>query len=460
MSFIQVTGCKKFIEVDAPTTSVNAGNVFAEDANASAAVTGIYTKMANNYFSLNLSIIPELSADNLTLFDLSNVDYVSYYQNALVQDYPLSTTKFWTNIYPLIYIVNAAIEGLNQSKGITAQVKKRLLGEVYFLRGFYYFYLINLYGDVPLVLGTDYTINSRLPRSPINKVYEQILTDLNQARQLLDNNYVDASLLTNSSERVRPNKMAANAMLARTYLYMKRYSEAETSATEIINQTTQYSPFISIDNIFLKNSLETIWALQPVIADLNTAEANTYVLPNEGPNPYENSFYLSEQLITQFEIGDKRKINWTSSIMANDKTYQYATKYKVVRGTNDVTEYTIVLRLAEQYLIRSEARVEQNNLKDGAEDLNIIRERAGLTKTSATTQADLRNEILKERRVELFTEWGHRWMDLKRTGKIDEIMQLEAPLKGGEWQPFKSLYPLPLSDIQIDNLLIQNPGYN
>lgn len=455
-----MTGCKKFIEVDAPTTSVNAGNVYEEDVTASAAVTGIYAKMANNYFSLNMSIIPELSADNLTLFNLSNIDYLSYYQNTLTPDYPLSTTKFWTDIYPLIYITNAALEGLNKSKTLTTEVKNRLLGETYFLRGFYYFYLVNLYGDVPLILGTDYTLNSRYSRNSITDIYKQILADLNQAKVLLGNNYVDASLLNSTAERTRPNKMAVNAMLARVYLYLKRYQEAKAAATEVINYTALYSSSLPLDQMFLKNSMETIWSLQPVIADLNTAEANTYILPIEGPNPYENSFYLSNELMAQFEEGDQRKINWTSSVTAEGKVYQFSTKYKVVRGISDVSEYAIVLRLAEQYLIRSEAELEQNNLEGCKDDLNVIRQRAGLPKTSATTQTDLLNAVLKERRVELFTEWGHRWLDLKRTGKVDEIMQTATPLKGGEWNPFKALYPVPLSDIQIDNLLTQNPGYN
>ncbi|HEY4197438.1 MAG TPA: RagB/SusD family nutrient uptake outer membrane protein, partial [Mucilaginibacter sp.] len=117
-------------------------------------------------------------------------------------------------------------------------------------------------------------------------------------------------------------------------------------------------------------------------------------------------------------------------------------------------------RLAEQYLIRAEARSQEGNVSGAQSDLNVIRNRAGLANTTASTQTTLLTAILHERQVEMFTEWGHRWLDLKRTGTVDAVMSLVLPAKGGGgWNPNMALMPLPLGDLQADQNLTQNPGY-
>jgi hypothetical protein len=141
-------------------------------------------------------------------------------------------------------------------------------------------------------------------------------------------------------------------------------------------------------------------------------------------------------------------------------TLYYANKYKALGGAATVTEYPILMRFAEQYLIRAEARAQQNNLSGAATDLNTIRSRAGLTATTATTQTDMLNAVYHERQVELFTEWGHRWFDLKRTGNIDAVMTTVAPAKGTTWSSYKQLMPIPPSDILADPNIKQNQGYN
>jgi hypothetical protein len=98
----------------------------------------------------------------------------------------------------------------------------------------------------------------------------------------------------------------------------------------------------------------------------------------------------------------------------------------------------------------------QNNLDGSLSDLNVIRDRAGLQPVSAGDQAAVLNLIEKERQNELIAEWGHRWLDLKRTGKTDSVLSLE---KGAYWQSTDALYPIPLYEIQTNPLLTQNPGY-
>lgn len=459
------SGCKKFLDIPAPVTSINAENVYQSDNTAIAVITGLYTKMMLEFpvgGITSMSLLPELAADNLVLFDLNRLDYLTYYRNALdpndVNTQIFGNGNYFSNFYPKIYTINAAIEGLNGTTSLTPAVKKRLLGEAHFLRAFYYFYLVNLFGDVPLVLSTDYTKNSIIPRSPTTAVYDQIAQDLNLSKSNLDQNYVDGTVVNTTTERVRPNIFATNTLIARVELYRKNYAAAESAATEVINATSQYS-LSPLNQVFLKNSKETIWALQPVKTGYNTDEGSIFLMPN-GPGTNLKIFYASSLLINSFENGDGRKTNWTNQVTINGTTYQYIAKYKADANSSAVTEYDIVLRLAEVYLIRAEARAQQSNITGALSDINAIRNRAGLAPITTGNTSTLMDAIFHERRVELFTEWGHRWLDLKRSNQIDQAMQLAEQYKRGTWSSSKALFPIPAKEILLNPNLTQNPGYN
>ncbi len=170
---------------------------------------------------------------------------------------------------------------------MTQQVKSQLIGEALFLRGFFYFYLINLYGDVPLVTTTDYKINSSLARSSKDDVYKQVFQDLEQAKNLLSDRYLDESLkvYTDFAERVRPSKWAAAAIAARAYLFAGDYSNAEKNATVLINNNELFQ-LTDLHETFLRNSKEAIWQLQPIQEGLNTEDALLYIIPESGPSDY------------------------------------------------------------------------------------------------------------------------------------------------------------------------------
>jgi tetratricopeptide (TPR) repeat protein len=472
---IGLAGCEKFLEVETPPNFVSTESAYQQDNTASALVLSLYAKLASSGDGLlGTSVFTELSGDNLMMFNPQNAGtllYKSFYQNELTARYTYGNV-FWPSTYSLLYTINDAIAKLPEASNLTPALRTRLLGEVYFLRGFCYFYLINLYGDVPLILTTNPQINSSIARSSTNFVYSQILSDLKQAEGLLDNNYVsgDPTKFT-TVERLRPNLAAVNAMLARVYLFQKRFAEAESSATKVINQNTIYG-FSTLNNTFLKNSKETIWALQSVTGSFNTRSGAIYILPSSGFNSGNTPFYISTSLMNTFEAGDNRKNVWIQTANINNVSYPYTAKYRVpiVSNSINITEYDIVLRLAEQFLIRAEARNEQNNTVGAVEDINVLRARSRAIPTAnvqnplppistTKTQNELRLVISNERRVELFTEWGHRWFDLKRTGNIDAVMSIAAPNKGGTWANYKSLYPIPTSDILLNPALQQNPNY-
>lgn len=459
--------CRKFIEASPPSIGLSSGNVYTSDETATAVLTDIFAAMSQANTTLtdghigSISVYISLAADELNLHQLNERDLLDYYRNDLKQS---SLISYWKAIYPQIFSVNNALEGLTATTSLTAAVKQQLLGEARFVRAFCYFYLVNMYGDVPLVLNIDYKTNALLPRASAAAVYQQIINDLKEAQKLLSANYLKGDVLTAYSsgeeERVRPTAWAATALLARVYLYTGDYMNAELAATAIINQTSLYS-LTSLNEVFLKNSKEAIWQLQPVGIDeqANTGEGRLFVLPPDGPGA-NNPVYFNNKLQESFEMGDLRKSSWIDSVISGSTVYYYPYKYKIGNVAAPTEEYPTILRLAEQYLIRAEARASKNDITGAQNDLNMIRSRAGLDATSAADKAALLNAILEERRRELFTEWGHRWFDLKRTNRLHEVMNLVTPSKGGIWSPHKALLPIPEEDITRNPNMVQNPGYN
>jgi hypothetical protein len=287
------------------------------------------------------------------------------------------------------------------------------------------------------------------PRDPQNVVYDAIIKDLLQAQSLLQDDYPTGT-------RVRPNKAAATAMLARVYLYTGQWAAAETQASQVISDG-KYALLKDLNSVFLANSQEAIWQLEPVnvAGGRNTWEGFT-ATPTATSTPL---YRLDSTLVAAFEPGDLRKTDWSSTRTVSGKPVTFPYKYKVRTSTTGaVTEYSMVLRLAEQYLVRAEARAHENKLPDALADLDILRSRAGLPNLSATLdQAGTLLAVEQERRVELFTEWGHRWLDLKRTNRATAVLGAEKPTY---WQPADTLYPIPLDAIKTNPSLTQNNGYN
>lgn len=478
---LPITGCKKLVEVGSIGTSVSSENIYSNDATAIGAITSLYAGMMSGSIHgigplTNLSCIGGLSSDELVYYNgARNAILDVYYRNSLTNSNAGGNFDFWSFTYTKMYLINAALESLANSTSLTERVKNQLLGEAHFMRAFYYFYLVNMYGDVPLVLSTDYKVNALINKTTTQLVYQQVITDLKSAQNLLSSQYLKGDLTSvypsGKEERVRPTRWAATALLARTYLYIKDWQNAENQSSLIISNTAQFS-LESLNDVFLKDKREAIWQLQSVIIGTNSPDATTFILPASGPYTY-NPVYLSDNVIKSFEAGDRRKIDWVGEVSTNSITYYYPNKYKIV-GSSDpatpITEYSTVFRLGELFLIRAEAKIQQNKIADGIEDLNILRERATdkdagsikLAKLSnSLTKEDALDAMLHERQVELFTEWGHRWFDLKRTNRIDEVMSIVTPKKsnGGTWKSYQQNYPISVFELNSNPNLIQVQGY-
>lgn len=460
-----ITSCNKYLNEPLPAGVISGQNAYISDNSVSAVVTGNFLNLSGGGLfggssSANLAYVTGLYMDELqNLGSSSNLTNIAFYADAI----QYGNTSHWTDIYSKIFEVNSTLEGINNT-GAALYYKNQWLGECYFTRALLYFYQTNLYGDVPLALTSDYATNNTLSRTPQSQVYQQIIADLRQAQGLLNSSYTDA-YGASTTHRVRPNRYAASALLAKTYLYTQKWDSAEVQADSVIaNSSYSLAP---IGQVFGTGSSETIWSLALASSTQSPTQYSFYnhgmpspiVSPNTPPT-YSVIVCMDTALINAFESGDQRLANWVKIVPVTGASpvarYYFPNKYTSSTVSN---ENEIVLRLAEIYLIRAEARAHQNNIAGAQADLNMVRTRAGLPNTTATDAAGLLNAIARERRVELFTENTNRFFDLKRTGTIDSVMTAFAPQKGATWSHYMQLFPIPTNDLIQDPNLTANPGY-
>jgi len=426
---LSLTGCKKLITVDIPDNELPLEDVMGSDALADAAVADIYFALGGYFTSNILGVVNGMTADELSTLNPSHVLYVN---NAMRADDALILNT-WREFYRVIYRANTIIENLPGAR-LKADKISQLMGEALFLRAFCYYYLVTNWGDVPLITTTDVNQTAMAPRTPAAEIYAGMLMDLRLA----------VELLPVAGEKVRANKWAAAALLARVSLQQGNWEEALGNASQVINSGNYF--LAAKDSVFLKNSRSAV--LQFWMKDGYTFAGQTFIPSNTF------SFYpLSTDFINSIEPGDKRKSAWTNTFTYAGSLYNYPYKYKRrIATTGDSAEYVMVLRLEEQYLISAEAKCQLNNIDWAIEDLNIIRSHAGLPPLGSLNKADCLLAIEKERRIEMFSEWGDRWLSLKRTGRISTIKN--------DWKPSAALYPIPQQERNRDPNLTQNEGYN
>tara|TARA_E500000318_G_scaffold89269_1_gene86795 strand:+ start:179 stop:1615 length:1437 start_codon:yes stop_codon:yes gene_type:complete len=444
---LSLWGCSDFVEVDPPKNTLISETVFDDAATVESALANLYFEMREQGMvsgSFGLTTGMGIYTDELDYF-ASNADYSQLYQHNVIAGNNLVFT-WWSQAYHLIYGANDIIRGVEISENLTDDERKWFKGQALFVRAYVHSLLVGMYGDVPYITTTDYVENNGVNRMAVGEVYERVIVDLNDAVVLFEESGMDAT------GRILPDAHVAKALLARMYLYTEEWEKAVTHSTELIGA---FSLEQDLDRVFLKDSPETIWQLK-ADADFpkNTREAGQLIIQGVPGQTYA----LTDDLLGAFETDDLRRDHWVHSISNGDGTITlfYAYKYKADLNVTVSLEYSILFRLAEQFLIRAEARARLGNITGAQADLNRIRNRAGLPDTAFGTLDGLMEAIIQERRIELFTEQGHRWFDLKRTGRADEVL---GALKSN-WKPTDVLLPIPEAELETNpNLLPQNNGY-
>lgn len=448
------SSCEKTVQIDPPLNEITTSVVFSSDKLATNAMAGVYTSLSTITSQNNsLPVYSSLQGDDL-LYIGANSTYREVYDNAYSSVSSIQGTIF-SEWYAIIYRANAIIEGLQKYSGTTDLVKRQLTAEAKVIRAYCYFNLVNSFGGVPLVLTTDVNISALLPKETAANVYVQIVNDLTEAKAVLPADYS-----ASSNTRLGVNKFVAAALLAKTSLFTGDFSAAESNASEVIASSLfTLIPSANIaTGVWTKNNTESIWQMSSPLAVANqyTVEAGTF-LPFTGTEP---QFEIRPAFLSLFAATDLRRQRWMISYtiagVVKVLPYKYKFTSNALAVAAGVAESPTVLRLAEQYLIRAEARTRiGTNLSGALSDLNTIRARAQTAISTTTQQATLLDEIILESRKEFFCEQGHRWYNLKRTGQADAILGALKP----SYKPAAKLLPFPNSALDANPNLIQNPGY-
>jgi hypothetical protein len=428
-------GCKKLITIESPENQLTTDKVFADTTSATSALLNIYA-LFDKTIDPNYNKYMGLYTDEFN-YPVAPTDGFAT-GNLSVSDG--TVLNIWKNNYFVIYSCNDLIQHL-QISGLPTAFKTSSIAEAKFLRAYAYFYLVNSFVHIPLILTTDVNQNTTARQSDATAVYQQIISDLTDAKNGLSENY-------SGGEKVRANKWAATAMLARIYLYQKDWTNSALNAGQVIN-TGSYSLTVSPSDVFQANSQEAIlqfWTQYGYITDAQT------LIPSSGTPQYP----ITPSLFAAFEPGDLRKTDWLNASVTNGATLYYPFKYHNRETSAASPEYLMALRLPEQYLIRAEARANQGDYAGAVSDVNVIRLRAGLPALTVFTDMNTAmNAIVQEYRVEYFAEWGHRYLDLKRTGLLNTIMSSYK----STWTTKSQVLPIPQNEITYDSNLAQNLGY-
>lgn len=432
--FISFSSCE-VLDVE-PQSAIPADEAISDKAGVEKGVLGAYNGLQSlSYYGRTYSIFADLAADNL--IHPSNATAVSYDQvdnNAILPENE-SVEGIWAAIYDAINVANNVIDKVPGISDMNDAEKNHALGELYFLRALNHFNLMNYFGRIPVKTKPTIGLSGvNAARDEINVVYDQIITDLQ---------FASANLPANSSLKVRATKQAANALLARVYLYKKDYQNAVNYASQVIN-AGGYSMMTDYAEIFASEGIaESIFEVDFTDLDRNRIAEYNFPLALNGrrevaPDP---------TLLSEYTSSDTR----LNASVGYSGTDAYAKKYDDLSTGSD---NFIVLRLAEMYLIRAEATAMLNgNAQQVQDDINVIRNRAGLTDVTTLDITQLITIIETERRLEFAFE-GQRWFDLVRTERATAVLPTVTNI-------FKTLFPIPLSELLSNTNpgMTQNPGY-
>jgi tetratricopeptide (TPR) repeat protein len=435
---LTVLSCNKFLDVQ-PKDSVPDKETIFDRSSAETAVRGIYRSLsADSYYGVSFPSIGYLSGDNVQWTGSQSI--VQQFIDHNVKADNTTVSNVWLAIYTTINRANyviAKLPALNDAT-LTPAYKNQLLGEAYFIRALAYFDLARTWGGVQIVTTPTLSASDKngIPRSTVEQTYAQVLSDLNAAEPLLP--------VPTSQNPIRANKETVWALKARFYLYQKDWANAEIFATQVLNDKTNYTLAKPFNSWFANNSVGTKESV------LELSYSATYTNGHRGQwqppaNGGTRQWAPGNALLTL--LNDPLTGGTRSTLVAKTTAGLW---YGNLYYRSPATDPAYVIRIAELYLIRAEAKAQLNKLDDAKADLNLIRDRAGLDVTPAATQDDILLAIENERRLEFALE-GHRWFDLVRTGRAAAVL--------GVSDSKKYVLPIPIDQLNVDPALTQNPGY-
>jgi len=422
--------------------AIPADEVLTNKKGLDGAMIGAYNALQRPSIACDAIIFADLAADNL-ISRGSKAQYREVSANT-IQASNTYVEAIWNRSYEGINMVNNIIEGIDGVTGVTIQEKESYLGQCYFLRAFHYFNLVRYFGTVPLrtLPVKDASPESlNIPLSTEDEVFEQIIDDLLQSELFLAGMGKGNSAFANEG--------ATKGLMAKVYLYVKNWSGAATKANEVIDmgyalELDNYS-FIFEENI---NNGELIFQIDFANSQDASNIMNDWLTPS---GRFEVAVWKdanrTQTVFDDFETNDLRKVATVKYYMGSKGDDYYCAKYLDNLSRKDNIN---ILRLAEMYLIKAEALNELSYVADGEafHSINVIRNRAGLssyTSAEIPTQNDFRLALENERNFELIFE-GNRLFDLRRTGRINDVLPDIGTLKEAGWY-----FPIPQSEIDTND---------
>ncbi len=427
-------------------------------------INGIYGMFTDWNYAFSFLGVTEIISDNAdkgssptdTGGDKDQLDKLTFTSTAG------SLRGMWQHWYKSIGRATAAID-YTESFGLSNETyKNRLIGEARFLRALNYFYLVRGWGSIP-IQEQDLT-----ERVSVDEVYSYIESDLQFAIENLPekSEYADSDL-------GRATKGAAKALLSKVYLYQEEWQNAYNYANEVI-ESPEYEleeNYSELWHASSENGKESVFEFQARGESIaHGVQQYSQTQGARGTSGWGWGFNVpSEDLVNAFNqegdvirrdatvvfagetMWDGREVSPNvENPYYNEKAYSSANA-----GASDTDKNIRYLRLGEVYLIRAEAANELGNIPDAIADLNTIRNRVNLDDTQSTTQAEVRQAIWNERRLELAFEHD-RWFDLVRTGQAASVMQrLGLPFVTGQHE----LFPIPEEQLIETPDMGQNPGW-
>jgi starch-binding outer membrane protein, SusD/RagB family len=486
--------CKKnFLQIQ-PQGQLTESSVAADPNIARKLVTGVYNQLYQGGFGNDIHGIIFCMATDVASDDADKgstpsdqapqaVGFDDFTSDLNGNNYYVD--RLWSGYYQGIATANQALDKLNQST-FDHVTKRTLIGEVKFLRGYFYFNLVRLFGGVPLVLTVPNSLaDAQDPkfqiRSSKDSVYAAIISDLQYGADSLP---VKGDPGTDVG---RATKGAAESLLAKVYLYQKNYQKAYDLTQDVIN-SGKYSLVADYSQNFTSkiydNNSESVFDIQTG-TDANCDAAIPFYVVAQGPRAggrggwSDLGFGLntpSQDLANAYEPGDKRAaatiifvqpngtVLWDGfRIPGRDSVQNDRYNYKAYFGrkvdpyctsfnTDHLPKNVHIIRYAEVLLINAEAAIQVGKMNDAVTDMSLIRTRAGLSPIAVTQES-----IWKERRVELAMEQD-RFFDIVRQGRAGQILRaLGKSFVDGK----NEVFPIPQNQIELSGgLLKQNSGYN
>lgn len=441
-----LASCKESFLTVVPETALSSATFFSKEADFVQAVNAAYVPLRaiyndrfwilaemhsdNTYYARNILFGAVDPTENIADFAVPTASGVTANDNVL-QQYRLD--------YQIIARANQVLALIDKVE-FNADSKNNLKGQALYLRAFAYFQLVQLFGKVPMHLTpVSNRDEAASPLATAEQLYAQIEKDATEASKLLFNK--------SKQEAGRATSGSAKTLLANLYLLQKKWSNAEALMKEVVTNDG-YKLMPDYNDAFTtttgnKNNIESVFEIQYmegsagyngnfiyriVPTPITAAELQPITgTSNSQSLSGENNNIPTPDMIAAYETGDKRKdlsigyVTLSQSLREN-KVYPYIKKFARAHSLHNNTGQNIpVYRYSEVLLFLAEALNEQGKAAEAATYLNQVRTRAGLAATTATSQADMREAIFKERRVELAFE-NKRWFDLVRTGRAKAVI--------------------------------------